>query len=102
MTAFGNETLREVPATHTTDLLAKYQNVTVQDVVRCIQKYVLPAFDPQQSFAAVACGPSKLEEIVQGLESVGFQVERQELLTDVTDGDSCSESDTSMTDDESR
>lgn len=98
MTALGNESLRGVPATHTTDLLEKYKSVTTQDVVNCIQKYLLPLFDPEQSFAAVVSGPSKLEDITQGLKSVGFQVKREELLTDGADDDSYSETDSSMTD----
>ncbi|GJJ09486.1 hypothetical protein Clacol_003709 [Clathrus columnatus] len=97
LTALGNETLREVPASHTTDLLEQYQKVTVQDVVACIRKYILPIFDPERSFAAVVSSPAKLEDIIQGLESVGFLVERQELLTDIDDGDSDSDMDSSMT-----
>lgn len=56
--------------------------MTVQNVVDALHTHFLPLFDPECSIAAVVTGPSKAGDISQGLESVGFEVERREISGD--------------------
>lgn len=88
LSSLNNQVLRGVPQNHTSDLLKKYQAVTIQDVTRVIRLYFLPLFDPERSVATVVTGPSKANEIAAGLEDVGFEVERREISGDMSLDDS--------------
>jgi hypothetical protein len=87
MTSFGNQVLRGVSQNYTSDLLKKYQAVTVQDVIKALRIHFLPLFDPERSIAAVVTGPAKAIDVTHGLESVGFDVEQREISSDAWLGD---------------
>jgi hypothetical protein len=53
--------------------------VNLSEVKESLRKYVLPLFDPSTSVAVVVSAPSKTDEIAQGLESVGFTVEKRTI-----------------------
>jgi hypothetical protein len=57
------------------------KTLTVDDVRRSIQTYILPIFHPSSSVAFVVCAPSKADEIAQSFASHegGYDVERREL-----------------------
>lgn len=58
-----------------------------------LRRYVLPIFDPASSVAVVACAPGKADDIIGGLSSEGFSVEKRELKVDPDElGDGGSES----------
>jgi len=82
ITSFGNQVLRGISQDHNVALLEKYKKVTVSDVVDVIREHFLPLFDPARSVAAIVVGPSKAEHIAEGLESVGYEIERRELSVD--------------------
>ncbi|KAF8592090.1 hypothetical protein K439DRAFT_1401667 [Ramaria rubella] len=82
LTSFGNQVLRDLPQNHTVALLEKYQAVTIQNVTDALRTYFLPLFDPERSVVAVAAGPSKADGAAEGLASVGFEIERREILID--------------------
>jgi hypothetical protein len=58
------------------------QAVTPSQVLDVLRRYVLPMFDPSASIAVVACAPGKADDIVAGLTSEGFEVERRTLEID--------------------
>jgi hypothetical protein len=58
------------------------QAVTPSQVLDVLRRYVLPIFDPSASIAVVACAPGKADDIVAGLTSEGFEVERRTLEID--------------------
>lgn len=82
MTSFHNQVFRGVPQNHNLDLLKKYQAVTIQDVIHALRIHFLPLFDPEQSIAAVVTAPSKMDGVIVGLESIGFEIERREISGD--------------------
>jgi hypothetical protein len=58
------------------------QAVTPSQVLDVLRRYVLPMFDPSASIAVVACAPGKADDIIAGLTSEGFEVERRTLEID--------------------
>jgi len=58
------------------------QAVTPSQVLDALRRYVLPIFDPSASIAVVACAPGKADDIIAGLSSEGFEVERRTLEID--------------------
>jgi hypothetical protein len=58
------------------------QAVTPSQVLDVLRRYVLPIFDPSASIAVVACAPGKADDILAGLTSEGFEVERRTLDID--------------------
>ncbi|KAJ7070954.1 Metalloenzyme, LuxS/M16 peptidase-like protein [Mycena amicta] len=89
--SFINQALRGVPQTHQVDLLEKYQDVSVQDVIDIFRKYFLALFDASSSVAIVVTSPAKLDSIAEGLAGTGFDVEKRTLDVDPEheDCDSC-------------
>jgi Zn-dependent M16 (insulinase) family peptidase len=77
--SFLNQALKGVPQKFQVDLLERYQAVTKEDILAILQKYILPLFDSSSSVAVAVTAPSKVNEIHEGLSSVGFEVENQTL-----------------------
>lgn len=71
---------------HHTDLLGKYQEVSKDDVLRVLQQYFLPLFDPSTSVVVSVTAPGKAQEICEGLKDAGFIVERRTLEVDHEEG----------------
>jgi len=100
--SFVNRALKGVPQDYTVQLLEKFQAVTKDDILKSLEKYFLPLFDPKTSVAAVVTAPGKADEIAAGLKEVGFEVEQKTLEADPEDDDGDSScSDDEMSDGES-
>ncbi|WFD34838.1 hypothetical protein MCUN1_001682 [Malassezia cuniculi] len=56
-------------------LLEQASDVTIEDVYRCLNTYVLPIFDANTSVAAVATAPSNLAAIEERLSKAGYELE---------------------------
>nr|GAT54909.1 predicted protein [Mycena chlorophos] len=102
--SFTNQALRGVGQNHQVDLLEKYQDVTVEDVLAIFRKYLLALFDPSSSVAIVVTSPAKLDSIAEGLTESGFDVEKQTLEVDPSEleHDEESESDSESDSEESK
>lgn len=76
------------------ELLEKFQAVTKEDVLKALQKYYLPLFDPASSAAVVVTAPSKSEQIGAELSKRGYEVEQRtlDLGADEDEGSEDSES----------
>ncbi|KAI0348495.1 hypothetical protein BDW22DRAFT_1404375 [Trametopsis cervina] len=98
--SFTNQALKGVPQNFNVELLEKYQAVNRDDVLKALEKYFLPLFDPSSSAAVVVTAPSKAEEIGAELKTRGFDVEQRTLElgadedSDGSDSGSDSEMDT--------
>ena len=57
-------------------LLEQASNVTIDDVYRCLETYVLPLFDPKKSVCAVATAPANLVAIESRLRAAGYELEQ--------------------------
>jgi Zn-dependent M16 (insulinase) family peptidase len=77
--SFINQVLKDIPMDHGRRLLEKMQAVTIDEVKRMLKQYVAPLFDPFSSVAVVVSAPGKCDSISEGLQSVGFEVERRTL-----------------------
>jgi Zn-dependent M16 (insulinase) family peptidase len=95
--SFINQALKGVSKTHQVDLLKKYQAVSKQDVLAALRKHFLPLFDSASSVAVVVTAPSKVDQIHDGLQQMGYVVEQQtldlELGNDSEGGESEGETD---------
>ena len=87
MVSFTNQALKNVPKTHQTDLLEKYQAVTKDDVLSAIRTHFLPLFDSSSSVAVVVTAPAKADEIGAGLKAIGFEVTQRVMETDSIDSE---------------
>lgn len=53
--------------------------MTLDDIRRVIEKYLLPLFSPDTSIGAVSVSSGKADEVEKGFKDMGFTVERKEL-----------------------
>jgi hypothetical protein len=53
--------------------------VTLDDIKRVIEKYLLPLFSPKTSIGAISVSSGKADEVEKGFKEMGFTVERKEL-----------------------
>jgi hypothetical protein len=53
--------------------------VTLGDIKRVIEKYLLPLFSPATSIGAISVSAGKADEVEKGFKEMGFTVERKEL-----------------------
>ncbi|KAI0815109.1 Metalloenzyme, LuxS/M16 peptidase-like protein [Irpex lacteus] len=92
--SFVNQALKGVSQNHNVELLEKFQAVTKEDVLKALQKYYLPLFDPASSAAVVVTAPSKSEQIGAELSKRGYEVEQRtlDLGADEDEGSEDSES----------
>ena len=44
-----------------------------------MKRYILPVFRAETSVAFVVCGPGQVDDVVNGYEAQGFEVELREL-----------------------
>ncbi|KII93562.1 hypothetical protein PLICRDRAFT_49603 [Plicaturopsis crispa FD-325 SS-3] len=91
--SFINQALKNVPQTHSVDLLEKYQAVTKDDVLAALKTHFLPLFDASSSVAVVVTAPSKATAITEGLGAAGFAVEARTLEVDPSEMEDGSEDD---------
>ncbi|KAG6845767.1 hypothetical protein H0H87_003821 [Tephrocybe sp. NHM501043] len=82
LVSFSNQALKGVPKTYQVDLLEKYQAVTKEDILAALEKYFLPLFIPSSSVNVTVTAPSKAEQVVEGLNAAGFDVEQRALEVD--------------------
>jgi len=82
MASLSNQAFKKLPRTYQMDLLEKIQAVTKDDVLRALEIYFLPLFDPSSSIAVVVTGPSKADEIGAGLNAIGFEVTQRVMEID--------------------
>jgi Zn-dependent M16 (insulinase) family peptidase len=79
LTSFVNQGLKGLSSDHNVELLEKYQAVKKEDVMRCLQKYIVKLFQPESSIALAVTAPGKMDEIVEGLGKKGFKVEKRTI-----------------------
>jgi Zn-dependent M16 (insulinase) family peptidase len=84
--SFVNQALKGVPQTHNIDVLEKFQDVTIDDVLRILNKYFLPLFDAKGSVVVSVTAPGKADEVADGLKAVGYSVERRTLDVEPDEG----------------
>ncbi|KAL1708664.1 Metalloenzyme, LuxS/M16 peptidase-like protein [Schizophyllum commune] len=87
LTSFVNQTLKGVPQNYQSEILAKTQTVTIDDVLQSIRKYFLPLFDAKQSMVVAVTAPGKADEVAAGLAKEGFDVERRSMHIDESEMD---------------
>jgi hypothetical protein len=68
-----------LPKGHGRQALARTKDVTVEQVVAAIEKYVQPIFAAETSVGAVSTGLVKMEAICEKFEKEGYEVERRVL-----------------------
>lgn len=74
-----NQGLKGLTSNHNVKLLEKYQAVKKEDVMRCLQEYILKLFEPESSVALVVTAPGKSDEIAVSLGKKGFKVEKRTI-----------------------
>ncbi|EJD55672.1 hypothetical protein AURDEDRAFT_109912 [Auricularia subglabra TFB-10046 SS5] len=74
LASFTNQVLKNAPQDRHMQLLRKYQDVTREQVLAALKKYVLPVFDPATSVAAVTAAPSVSDKVAEGLKEAGYDV----------------------------
>ncbi|GAA5862491.1 hypothetical protein JCM1840_004200 [Sporobolomyces johnsonii] len=57
--------------------LANTKDVSAEDILRVIKKWIAPMFRPDTSIASIASGLAKMEEIATNFEKLGYEVERR-------------------------
>jgi hypothetical protein len=77
--SFTDQALKGVMKNYQIDLLEKYQAVSKEDVLQAFRKHLMPLFDPGSSVAVVVTAPSKVDQAFDGLNKIGFVVERRTL-----------------------
>lgn len=82
-------------------MLAEANRVTLEDVQRCLTKYVLPLFDPATSVCAVACSPSAEDDILEQLGAIGYDMQKIEMPSTAHGSDSEESSDSGSYDSDS-
>ncbi|KLO20262.1 hypothetical protein SCHPADRAFT_817077 [Schizopora paradoxa] len=108
MGSFINQALKGASQDFHREMLEKYQAVTTEQVLKALEKYVLPVFDPKQSIAISVSAPGKVNATIDGLKAIGFQVESREVYVDpeeingVDEDGSHSESDSESESDDER
>jgi Zn-dependent M16 (insulinase) family peptidase len=80
--SFSNQALKNVAQSHQIDLLEKYKDVTKQDVLEAMRKYLFPLFDSSTSTAVAVTAPGKAEEIKESLTQAGFEVTQRHIEVD--------------------
>ena len=63
-------------------MLEKYQAVTKDEILDALKKYCLPLFNPESSIAVVVTAPGKVDTTVEGLITLGFEVEKRAVEVD--------------------
>jgi len=71
--------LLSLPTGHGRQALARTKDVTVEQVVAAIEKYVQPIFRSESSIGAVSTGLVKMDAICDKFEAEGYDVERRVL-----------------------
>lgn len=66
---------RDVTQTYNKDLLKKISAVTVSDLKRVGDKYIMPIFKSNQIRRAVCCNPSKVDEVVASFKDLGVELD---------------------------
>jgi Zn-dependent M16 (insulinase) family peptidase len=87
LSSFVNQGLKGLSPNHNIKLLEKYQAVKKEDVMRCLQEYILKLFEPESSVALVVTAPGKSDEISVSLEQKGFKVEKRTIEVKPGDDD---------------
>ena len=84
-----NQGLKGLSPNHNIELLERYQAVKKEDVIRCLQRYLVKLFQPESSIALAVTAPGKIDEIAVELGRKGFKVEKRTI--EVQDDDELSE-----------
>lgn len=63
--------MRGLQPGHNRKMLTHIQNVTAQDLLRVLEKYIVPLLDPAQSSCAICCNSAKMDKILQGFKALG-------------------------------
>ena len=77
--SFLDQELKGQSPDYSVKVLKRCQAVKKEDVIRCLQDYILKLFKPESSIAYVVTAPGKLDEITEGLRKRGFQVENRKI-----------------------
>ena len=80
--SFVNQALKQVNQNYNREMLEKYQAVTKDQILDALKKYCLPLFNPESSIAVVVTAPGKVDTTVEGLTTLGFEVEKRAVEVD--------------------
>ena len=80
--SFVNQALKQVNQNYNREMLEKYQAVTKDEILDALKKYCLPLFNPESSIAVVVTAPGKVDTTVEGLTTLGFEVEKRAVEVD--------------------
>ncbi|KAH7100191.1 Metalloenzyme, LuxS/M16 peptidase-like protein [Auriculariales sp. MPI-PUGE-AT-0066] len=86
--SFTNQVLKGSAQDRHLRLLQRYQDVTREQVLDALRKYVLPVFDPATSIAVASCGPAIADKVADGLKTAGYDVEARVWDAGAEDGES--------------
>ncbi|CAH7682774.1 Metalloenzyme, LuxS/M16 peptidase-like protein [Phakopsora pachyrhizi] len=73
------DALKGVSQNSSRELLDRSKNVTREDVIESIKRYLLPIFDPKSSSALISSSNTRASDISESLKSMGYRVELKEL-----------------------
>ena len=80
--SFVNQALKQVNQNYNREMLEKYQAVTKDEILDALKKYCLPLFNPESSIDVVVTAPGKVDTTVEGLTTLGFEVEKRAVEVD--------------------
>ena len=77
--SFLDQELKGQSPDYSVEDLKRCQAVKKEDMIRCLQDYILKLFKPESSIAYVVTTPGKLDEITEELGKRGFQVDNGKI-----------------------
>ncbi|KAH0542239.1 hypothetical protein FGG08_003361 [Glutinoglossum americanum] len=77
--SFINQVVRDLSPNYSSEILKRVRDIGVDDVKEVLKKVVLPVFEPKTANLVVTCAPVMLEEICDGFEDAGFDVQVKPL-----------------------
>ncbi|CAD6909796.1 unnamed protein product [Tilletia controversa] len=81
MSSFNEETMLGIGKGRGRRLLLQLNTVTIADVQRTLQTYIVPLFDPATSVCAIASAPQQAKGIRESLSSAGYEITERTIAT---------------------
>ncbi|KAG1416659.1 hypothetical protein G6F58_005871 [Rhizopus delemar] len=72
--SFESQVLMNMPASYNHDMMTAVQNVTLDDLQRVLNKYFVNMFNPRTSNVVVVSTPSKIADIQDAFQKLGFNM----------------------------
>ena len=78
--ALSNTKVRSILSFSDIANLPNSQDISIEDVVRVIKKYIQPIFDPANSIGGIAVGAAKVDEMAEHFSKLGYEVEKRAFV----------------------